>query len=137
MTARKVRPAAVDGTAGRALRDRLTTAPDGEELIFSAAELVTLDLACAQADSIADLEATLAREGIVVTGSKGQPKLSQIVAELRLQRAALARLVGSLAFPEDGEDVGRTVTQRKAQKAADARWARQASKREVRRGPAA
>jgi hypothetical protein len=43
-----------------------------------------------------------------VIGSKAQPKLSQVISELRLQRAALARLIAQLAIPEDDEEQGRT-----------------------------
>lgn len=125
------------GTAGRALWSRLTADPaPGERIIFSAAELVTLEMAARSADLVADLEALLGADGLVVTGSKGQPKLSGAVAELRLQRAALARLVGQLAIPEDGEDEGMLPAQRKAQRAAQARWQRQARRRGSKHGAA-
>jgi hypothetical protein len=95
--------------------------------------MVTLRLACRQADDVARLEVLLADEGPVVKGSKGQPKLSTVPAELRLQRAALARLVAAPALPEEGQERGLTPTQRRAQKAANARWQRQAAKREEQR----
>lgn len=72
-------------------------------------------------------------DGLVVEGSKGQRRLSPVAAELRLQRAALARLIGLLALPDDGEDVGLNPAQRKAQRAADVRWAKSARVREERR----
>lgn len=128
------RPPAGLGKAGLALWRELTAAPrEGGELVFSPAEVVTLRLACRQADDVARLEELLDEEGPVVKGSKGQPKLSTVPAELRLQRAALARLVAALALPQDGQERGLTPTQRRAQKAANARWERQAAKRDERR----
>ncbi len=123
------------GAAGAALWKRLTAPVDGDELEFSVAELVTLELACRQAEDIAGLEKVLANDGPTVLGSRGQVRLSPIPAELRLQRAALARLVALLAIPDADEDVGLAPTARRAQRAADARWRRQAAVREARRGP--
>ena len=93
-------------------------------MIFSVEEQVVLELAARQADDLAALERMLAEQGLVVAGSKGQPKLSGAPAELRAQRAALAKLVSQLAIPMDGELVGRTPAQRKAARAAAARWER-------------
>jgi hypothetical protein len=122
------------GAAGAALWKRLTAPVDGDELEFSVAELVTLELACRQAEDIAGLEKVLANDGPTVLGSRGQVRLSPIPAELRLQRAALARLVALLAIPDGDEDVGLAPTAFRAQRAADARWRRQAAVREARRG---
>jgi len=88
------------GAAGAALWKRLTAPVDGDELEFSVAELVTLELACRQADDISALEQVLAHDGPTVLGSREQVRLSPIPAELRLQRAALARLVAQLAPPD-------------------------------------
>lgn len=122
------------GTAGAALWRKLTeSSVPGEQIVFSTGELVTLELACRQADDIARLEKLLHDDGLTVTGSKGQVKLSSVPAELRLQRAALARLVGLLAIPDEDEGEGRSPAQRKAQRAADVRWACQAHAREVRK----
>ena len=122
------------GAAGAALWKRLTAPVDGDELEFSVAELVTLELACRQADDISALEQVLAHDGPTVLGSRDQVRLSPIPAELRLQRAALARLVAQLALPDPDEDVGLAPGARRAQRAADARWRRQAAKREARHG---
>ncbi len=122
------------GTAGAALWKRLTAPVDGDELEFSVAELVTLELACRQADDIAHLEKVLAADGPTVVGSRGQVRLSPIPAELRLQRAALARLVAQLAIPDPDEEVGLAPSARRAQRAAEARWRRQAARREARHG---
>lgn len=122
------------GPAGKALWTRLTAPAGTRRLEFSRAELVTLELAAHQADDVAQLEKLLAEQGAVTAGSKGQPKLSGVPAELRQQRFALARLVSALALPSIGEEQGVTPAQRKAQKAAEARWARAQRLREARRG---
>jgi phage terminase small subunit len=113
------------GPTGRALWRRLTSPAPGEELLFSSAERVTLELACRQADDLAALEAQLRIEGLVVIGSKGQSRLSGLPTEIRLQRAALGRLIAALALPEETEEEGLTPAQRKAQRAAQARWLRE------------
>lgn len=112
------------GVAGAALWRQLTA-----DLEFSPAEIVTLGLACRQADDLAGLEALLAEQGLAGVGSKGQPKLSGVPAELRQQRFALNRLVAALAIPDVGEAVGQSPMQRRAAKAADTRWARQQGRR--------
>jgi len=108
------------GEAGLALWRRLT---DGLE--YSEGERVTLELACRQADDVALVERTLAADGPLQKGSKGQPKLHAGFGELRLQRAALARLIAALAIPaEDAAEPVRTPAQTRASRAANARWAK-------------
>jgi hypothetical protein len=122
------------GIAGAALWRRLTADAD---LDFDSGSLLTLELACRQADDVALLEKMLADQGAVVSGSKGQPRLSGVLAELRQQRYALNRLVSAIGLPEDDAPVGKSPSQRKAQRAADARWFRQARAREARSGGSA
>ncbi len=98
-------------------------------------ELTVLGLACRQADDVARLEAAVAAEGVVVEGSKGQPRLSQVVGEVRQSRLALARLLGELALP-DAEDRPATARSARAKRAADSRWDRVARIEERRRGAA-
>lgn len=85
---------------------------------LSAAELVLLAAAARQADDVATLEAGL-RDGFVVKGSKGQPRLSGAVTEVRQGRLALARLIAELRLPSDGVQVGKNPTK---QRAAAVRW---------------
>ena len=116
---------------------RLTAPPGPDQQIeFSSAERVTLELACRQADDIARLEELLEADGSMTVGSKGQPKLSSVPAELRLQRAALARLVALLAIPDEGEQHGLSPASRNARHAARVRHSRDAAKRGARRGAA-
>jgi hypothetical protein len=121
VAARRKRPAL--GIAGAALWRRLTTAPAPNQVVeFMPSELTILELACKTADDIAALEATLAGEGVIVSGSKGQLRINGAVPELRLQRAALAKLVQALEVDEDEAKPHQSQASRKASAAAQARW---------------
>lgn len=116
------------GEAGAALYGRLAGAYE-----FTATEEALLVAACRQADDITMLEATLAEEGPIVAGSKGQPRLSPVLAELRQGRLAFAKLLGALAVPDDFDDKPLTANSRRARAAANARWNRVRAE-EARRG---
>lgn len=112
------------GEAGSALWCSLTTVYE-----FGPHELALLAVACRQADDVAALEALLARDGLVVPGSTGQPRLNAAVTEVRQGRLALSKLLDQLALPADDDDAApvlRSPASRKAQKAARARWDREA-----------
>jgi len=119
------------GSAGRSLWRRLTA---DDDLDFDLTALLTMELACRQADDVAQLEKLLQDQGAVLEGSQGQPRLSSVFAELRAQRLTLSRLIAAIGLPEANEAVGTSPSRRKAQRAADARWSRQAVAREARRG---
>ncbi|MDT0263982.1 hypothetical protein [Jatrophihabitans lederbergiae] len=126
MTAKPRKPANL-GAAGASLWTSITTTYELEE-----SEVPLLTMACRQADDIARLEKIIAAEGVLVVGSKGQPRLSAVVAEVRQERLALARLLAALQLPEDvaaGADgsvvVAMTPASRRAQKASQSRWARE------------
>jgi hypothetical protein len=112
------------GAAGRRLWAEIVAVYE-----FGPAEAATLELAARQADDLARLEAEVKATGTTVVGSKGQQRLNPKVSEIRLQRAALARLLGLLALPSDDDDTPRTAAGRRGQKAARARWDRQARRR--------
>ena len=96
----------------------------GAGWVLTNRELVVLEAAARQADTNAALEAAIKEAGVVVIGSRGQPRMSQAVTELRQGRLALERLLGSLALPdEDGDTM--TSAQRRAQAAASSRWIRE------------
>jgi hypothetical protein len=120
------RPKAPAGlaVAGKRLWSALTA-----DYEFGPAELATLELACRQADDVALLEQVVAADGVVTTGSKGQVRAHPALGELRLSRQALARLLGLLALPGEDDDTPRTAAGRRGQKAARARWDRQARRR--------
>jgi hypothetical protein len=88
---------------------------------FDERELAVLAAACRQADDLAALEAVIAEEGVVAIGSKGQPRLSSLVTEVRQGRLALTRLLGELDLT-DANAEPRTARSRRAQHAATSRW---------------
>ena len=113
----KPKPPAGLGPAGKKLWSDLSAVFD-----LDAPELPLLAAAARQADDIARLEEAIARDGVTVEGSAGQPRLNGAVSEVRQGRLALAKILGSVAWPTDEKPM--TVTQRKARDAARARWAR-------------
>ncbi len=118
MTARKLPPPRGLGAAGRHLWRCITA---GFE--FDEHELVALLLAARQLDDVARLEELLDRDGLVVPGSAGQPRINGVVSELRLSRLAAARLLAGLALPGEEEGTAATPAARRARRAAQARWA--------------
>ncbi|MGB3258428.1 MAG: terminase [Ornithinimicrobium sp.] len=87
-------------------------------------ELVLLGSAARLADLIGDLEETLTADGLVVSGSTGQPRLNGAVAELRQARLTLSRLVADLGLPMDeaaGDVVLTSPASRRASRAAHIR----------------
>lgn len=114
------------GHAGRDLWRMVTGA-----LTLDPHEQPGLVLACRQLDDVARLEDLLDRDGLVVTGSTGQPRLSAVVAELRQSRLAAAKLLDALALPVDDETGSATPAAKRARRAAESRWARKAATREA------
>ena len=114
------RPPRELGPSGRALW-RSIHAALGDEHELDERELAVLRLACAQRDDIAGLERALRDTGLVARGSKGQPRLSQVVTEVRQARLALSRLLGEIKLP-DIDEVPRSASSQRAQHAANVRW---------------
>jgi uncharacterized protein with von Willebrand factor type A (vWA) domain len=108
-------------SAGRALW-RAMHEDLGDDLEFDARERVVLRDACRQADVNAALARAIRRDGVVVEGSQGQPRLNAAVTELRQGRLAVARLLGDLDLSA-GDEQPRTAASLRAQRAAQARWA--------------
>ena len=120
------------GALWRALHRELPTTDDGDRWRFDERELAVLAMACAQRDEIAQLERVLAKHGPLGVGSKGQPRLSSVLAELRQARLACARLLGDLGLPPAEGDAKVTAASARGRKAAAARWSRVASLQERR-----
>ena len=91
--------------------------PEGWE--WDSRDLALIHLAQSTAETIHRLEAALAAADVLEAGSKGQPRVSPLVAELRLQRESLAKILGRLSIP--GEEPVKSETH---QRAANARWDR-------------
>ncbi len=122
MRTRTKTPARQALSAGAQLRARLDREL-GDGLVWDHRELEVLDRAAAMADVIATLEAAVERDGLVVTGSTGQPRLHPAVAELRQSRLALLRMLESLKLPQDSGIVRSARNEKKARNAR-ARWGR-------------
>ena len=86
-------------------------------------ELPGLLLACRQLDDVAKLEELLERDGLVATGSTGQPRLSQVVAELRQSRLAASKLLDAVGLPLDEGGAAASPATKRARRAAQSRWA--------------
>ena len=106
------------GPAGKALWTRLAAVYE-----FDPAETQLLVMACRQADDLTQLETAIKRDGVHVTGSMGQKVLNPALAEARLARAAISRLLGQLDLPNP-EEKPQTAASRRASKAANTRWLR-------------
>ncbi len=119
----KPRPSAGLGPAGRGLWRTLTAG-----YVFGTAELPILAAAARQLDAVAALEAA-AGSDVLVEGSRGQTIVHPAIVEARLGRVAAARLLGSLAIPDDAGRP-RTAASLRGQKAADSRWNRDRRKRD-------
>ena len=85
----------------------------------------------AKADDVAGLEELIARDGMVVAGSQGLPRLNAAVAEVRQGRLALGKLLGLLALPDE-VDRPLTAASRTAKRAAEVRWNRKRLEQERR-----
>lgn len=70
-------------------------------------EHAILHQAAKTSDLVSQLEDLLAREGLTVIGSNGQPRLSPVPAEIRAQRLALDKLLSSLSLPVSQEEAPR------------------------------
>src|SRR5688500_2445019 len=80
------------GTAGAELWHRMT-----EDVAYDdPSELETLRKACELEDTAATLAAALEGARLIVTGSKGQDVPHPLLAELRLTRAEVARLLARI-----------------------------------------
>ncbi|NCT90149.1 hypothetical protein GXB85_04170 [Cellulomonas sp. APG4] len=84
---------------GRALWDAITADFD-----MAAAEAAQLEEACRTRDRIKQLDAAVAKDGLMIPSSQGA-RLHPGVAEARAQRLALARILATLGVPGLDEDL--------------------------------
>lgn len=90
------------------------------EMEWDERELVLLGILERQARHIEQLEAELAASSYLDVGSRGQVRVNPLVAELRLQYAAMARVAEAVRLPAE---VGPAKSVRH-QRAARRRWDR-------------
>lgn len=109
------------GHAGKALWRRIASEVDGDDLELRSDELLILEQAARQADTLATLEAALEGAPLVVRGSMGQDVAHPLLAEVRLGRAQLAQLLGRLNLGK-AEAAPQTPRTASARRAAQARW---------------
>lgn len=91
-----------------------------------------LHQAARTADLVAELSVQVERDGVMVEGSRGQPRVHPALIELQKGRHLLASLLAKLDLPEDEESF---ATQR-ARNAAESRWALHRRKEALRNGTA-
>jgi hypothetical protein len=104
-------------TAGERLRERILTELQESELELDGREAEHLDQACTTADTIAALEAVIASEGPTTTGSRGQTVVHPAIAEIRMHKLVLARLLAGIELGTDD-----AVKSAKARRSAGTRW---------------
>ncbi len=96
---------------------------------FNCKELELLRLEAGQADMVDQLERQLAAEPLIVPGANGQPRPNPLIPLLSAARLAQARLWSEIRLELDAaEGLAAPVVNRRAQRAAQARWR---AKREV------
>jgi phage terminase small subunit len=106
---------------GRALWSAVTS-----RYALRADELPLLAEMARTVDDLATMRAALAESGPVALGSKGQPRPNPLLAEVRGSRLLLVRLASQLGLPDEDSPAGATPASRKAARAANERWRREA-----------
>lgn len=106
------------------------------EYELSPAEMAILREACRTADECERIRIALAAAEPTTLGSTGQERGNPLLGEARRHREQLSRLISALALPKDSEQVGLTPASRRAQHAAQTRWAAAAA-RKAQRGQSA
>jgi phage terminase small subunit len=99
-----------------------------DEFEPNAAEFALLFQLCLTVDELAAMKADLAEMGMVVMGSRNQPRLNPLIAAITAHRKLVDQLVVALGVPLPGETVGRRRSAQ-AKQAVDTRW-----RQEKRRG---
>jgi P27 family predicted phage terminase small subunit len=94
----------------------------------NAAELALLEQLCLTVDELAAMQADLAEMGMVVMGSRNQPRVNPLIAVIAAHRKLVDQLVVALGVPLPGETVGRRRSAA-AKQSVDKRW-----RQEKRRG---
>lgn len=97
------------------------------EFELSGPEVELLVEVCRLLDEVEALRAAVARDGMVVAGSTGQPRVHPALGEMRQHRLALGKLLAQLALPDaDGESLPSPV-QARGRRGAAARWGARAT----------
>ena len=97
----------------------------------NAAELALLYQLCLTVDELAEMKAEMAEMGVVVAGSRGQPRVNPVLSAIAAHRRLVDQLVVALGVPLEGEVVGRRRSAA-AKQSADAKWRRSGPRRKGR-----
>ena len=124
MTAKPRVPAGL-GTQGAAFFRRLMNEYD-----FEVSEIPIVEMAARQAEINSALEQAISKNESFIEGSKGQKVLNPAIAEVRLGRVVLARLLAQLPFPDE-DDIPRSAKSEAKARAANSRWGKVRQLREV------
>lgn len=81
---------------------------------------------CRAVDRLAGIRAALVGQPLLVAGSTGQQRAHPLLGEERATVLVLAKLQAQLGLPDEVGQVGATPASRKAQRAANERWRREA-----------
>lgn len=103
MTAKKARPPAGLGKAGRALWNDIATQVADDGLILDARDLRLLRDAAKTADDLASIEAALEDAPATVAGSMGQSRAQPLLDEARKARALIANLLKQINLTDEAE----------------------------------
>lgn len=110
------------GEKGAALWRAVVSAlpPDWE---LDPREREAIEQAAHTRDLIEQLQETLKEDGLFIKGAQGQRKEHPFLAEIRAQRLALVRILGTLGLPSGDEaEGGPGMKSERHRKAARARW---------------
>lgn len=113
-------------TAGQAMVDRIIADMAAQNLEPDQRDRELFGLAAEVADEIEHLQSIVDEEGRTVTLKDGRVVMHGAVVEMRLQRAALAKLLGALKLDVSAKDPAK-------QAAANARWRRHNMAKQQRR----
>jgi phage terminase small subunit len=93
----------------------------------SAPESALLHQLCLTIDELAQMQAELAQMGMVVMGSRNQPRPNPLLPMIAAHRKLADQLVVALGLPLEGEVVGRRRSAQ-AKEAVNSRWHRERRK---------
>jgi phage terminase small subunit len=68
--------------------------------VLTPAEYQTLVELCRVADRLDALDRAIAEQGLIISGSRNQPKANPLLAELRETQRTMSRLVAELDLPD-------------------------------------
>ncbi|MFZ3319530.1 MAG: P27 family phage terminase small subunit [Mycobacterium sp.] len=97
------------------------------EFELNATELALLRQLCLTVDELAAMKADLAEMGLVVMGSRNQPRVNPLIAVIASHRKLVDQLVVALGVPLPGESVGRRRSSA-AKQSVDKRWRQEKSR---------